>query len=406
MLSFLGIVCTDPPLLAKLMGLFICPDIHELSLLSFVEKLRRPRNAVLTYVQAKSKILLFLQMHQHQIKSPLSMDELSDLLLFILNELGFILKLTLNESLQHNSLGSSYLIPSLRTFGEFQWNYELSARSTMNTFGRRISKKDGKPFLSMWFCKFEVRVRTCLLTGQVKLFTMFRGLSNLTPHLYSNGMLVKFYSDAELLVLLSPTKLHLDILIIGEIPFMIWEIVNKLLKSLLVDFTVEILHPDDIFMQAGHFPLKLDSVNSISSNTLGKLTAQESSKAMYGSNGQVLRPPNYRWTFYEKLQFKAHSTYPQLQILELEPPPSGKDWENDLHKTQYNIVKSAFDFFIGVDGKNVFKMDKVVLLKNDVLEQKFTQTYHKFSRQSQSPKLTDHVEWRSSITSTVRSFLF
>jgi len=35
-----GLVCAKPVVLAKLMGLFICPDIHELTLLNYVEKLK------------------------------------------------------------------------------------------------------------------------------------------------------------------------------------------------------------------------------------------------------------------------------------------------------------------------------------------------------------------------------
>jgi hypothetical protein len=145
------------------MGTFICPDIHEHALLNFVEKLKRPRKAVLTKKVVRERISGFLK----QEKIPVDEDVLKNTLI-ALEDLGFIMKLTDSESFDHNSFSSAYLIPSLRPFGNFRW-FDVDQKNTsIKTLGRRLFKKNKEAFLSFWFCDFQVEnfqlyKFTCLL---------------------------------------------------------------------------------------------------------------------------------------------------------------------------------------------------------------------------------------------------
>jgi len=87
------IACSSPKNLAKLMGVFICPDIHELSLLSIVEKLKRPRRSILSSSLTHERIILFLSTLEHQFPGCSSSPQILELILEVLEDIGFLIKL-------------------------------------------------------------------------------------------------------------------------------------------------------------------------------------------------------------------------------------------------------------------------------------------------------------------------
>ena len=88
----LGLVCVEPQILAKLMGLFICPDIHELALLSFIEKLKFPRRAVLSSSSVKMRIQGFL--HQFKDKYPECTEDTVNQITTMMEDLDFLIPLS------------------------------------------------------------------------------------------------------------------------------------------------------------------------------------------------------------------------------------------------------------------------------------------------------------------------
>ena len=133
------------------MGLFICPVIHELSLLNYIEKLKRPRRAILIELEVKHKIQGFLE---SQFSDWANSEDIVVNLMFVLQEIGFMIKLSSSESFDLNTLSQSYLLPSLRQFGNFRWNYDLKIE--VITLGRRIFQSNQTPFLAQWFCNLQV----------------------------------------------------------------------------------------------------------------------------------------------------------------------------------------------------------------------------------------------------------
>jgi len=100
----------------------------------------------------KHKIQGFLE---SQFSELAKSEEIAQNLMFSLQESGFMIKLSSAESFDLNTLSQSYLLPSLRQFGNFRWNYDLNIE--VLTLGRRIFQTNQIPFLAQWFCDLQVR---------------------------------------------------------------------------------------------------------------------------------------------------------------------------------------------------------------------------------------------------------
>jgi hypothetical protein len=132
------------------MAVFVCPDIHELSLVSMFKKNKRPRNSVLSLASICEKIETFL-VHKTVPVTP----EMVLLIIQVFEDIGFIFKIPLlNDNIALNNLTQSYLIPAMRPVGRFIWTYE--AGSHLLTAGRRISHLNSDPILPSWFCDLQV----------------------------------------------------------------------------------------------------------------------------------------------------------------------------------------------------------------------------------------------------------
>ena len=56
---------------------------------------------------------------------------------------------------------------------------------------------------------------------------------------------------------------------------------------------------------------------------------------------------------------------------------SGQNWETDAHKLEFQRVQQAFQYFVGIDVHRHYKLDRIIVLNNTVLEERFIQTYNK-----------------------------
>ena len=155
----LGLICSNPEILAKLMALFICPDLHELSLLGFIEKLKRPRNAIRSSTVVKQQIQIYLSQFTKQYPTCTN-DEVVNSIVSMMVGLNFMIPLTREEGEFHGQHEESFLIPSLRPFGCFRWNFLFKDQEKENTltFGRRIKLKNAKYIHPHWLCFFQVLV--------------------------------------------------------------------------------------------------------------------------------------------------------------------------------------------------------------------------------------------------------
>ena len=153
----LGLICSNPEILAKLMALFVCPDLHELSLLGFIEKLKRPRNAIRSSTVVKQQIQIFLSQFTKQYPTCTN-DEVVNSIVLMMVGLKFMIPLTREEGESHGQSEESFLIPSLRPFGRFRWNFlKDKEKETTLTFGRRIKLRNSKYIHPNWLCFFQVR---------------------------------------------------------------------------------------------------------------------------------------------------------------------------------------------------------------------------------------------------------
>ena len=97
-------------------------------------------------------------------------------------------------------------------------------------------------------------------------------------------------------------------------------------------------------------------------------------------NGKTGAPhePKFIWTLLDSSShlFKQKKGYPNLLIAELDPK---KKFEPEL-KDEFERVKEAFDLLVGVEGKRIFQLGKVEIIKNSELEKKFVSTFKSMHR--------------------------
>ena len=77
--------------------------------------------------------------------------------------LNFLIPLAREEGEPHGQSEESFLIPSLRPFGRFRWNFLLKEQEKQNTFtfGRRIKLQHAKFIHPNWLCFFQVNKNHC-----------------------------------------------------------------------------------------------------------------------------------------------------------------------------------------------------------------------------------------------------
>ena len=319
-------------------------------------------------------------------------------LLLAMEELGFMIKLP-------NSL-SNYnvcLFPSLRPVGSFRLFYEQGHSSQALILGRRVARADSKPILSFWFCKFQVPIQSKFVPTEKITITgaplrLFCELCEQTPFLYSNGVVFSFCTGLKLQVILSEKRLHIDFVLSGKNPAEIWEMVLKVVEN------------DTMFKfnNTQTFPLVLEHIPSQSQSEVSQISKEEQQFIFYGKAGQLQQAP-FPWTFLSGVDVNvSHKSHPNVKLLELKPPLPGQQWKTKAHEHEYERVKQAFQYFVGVDGMRTFKLDKVELIQNDELEGRFLSMYNFLSHQ-QLTHATEKMNqkemlWQESILSQVDFF--
>ena len=163
-----GLVCSNPELLAKLLALFICPDLHKHSLLGSIQTPKQSKkNAMLSSAVVKQRTKMMLS-HHTDVYPTCASDVVVNMLLSMMEGLNFMMPLTTEES-------ESFLIPSLRPVTEFRWNYLPKDRENdILTFGRRIKLRDSQYVHPAWFCSIQVcgiLLCLCMLIHVIKFYT-------------------------------------------------------------------------------------------------------------------------------------------------------------------------------------------------------------------------------------------
>ena len=208
--------------------------------------------------------------------------------------------------------------------------------------------------------------------------------------------------------MLSESKEKINIVIWGPSLKDMWE---QIFTNLLNDnqVLVELLAPSDIFANTRPYPLNFDHVPSISPNQLPTFGDASRHSILNGKSGEVQRSPTYPWSLPDEISLKQSRQFKNLQLLTLKPPHDGKAWDDLQHQQQFELVSSAFESFLGVDGVRQFKIEKVVLLHNPTIENKFVLTYNDTVNRQDS---TVHKEkpnknklWQEAIMAKVYSFL-
>lgn len=145
-------VCTNPHLLSHIMSLFICTEMHELSLVNLVTKLQQPNQSVMSKQSATIRIKASLS----QSSTMFSDFELSNIIEMMI-KMKFAINLNPAESDLYNCIGSSLLFPSLRPSGLFKWQMLNENQSGFLTIGRRIFPINEKDiFFPEFFCDLLV----------------------------------------------------------------------------------------------------------------------------------------------------------------------------------------------------------------------------------------------------------
>src|SRR4051794_14185486 len=105
------------------MGLFVCPDIHEIALLHFMEQLKRPRKSILSNAFIIEKVTAFLETQEENFPGIFSSPSAAHDVICALEDIGFFIKLEVSDNKSLNTFVPFYLVPSMRPVGEFHWTY-------------------------------------------------------------------------------------------------------------------------------------------------------------------------------------------------------------------------------------------------------------------------------------------
>jgi len=396
-------VCAQPQILSQLMGMFICPDEHEHSLLYFVENLKRPRKSIMSKEEVMMKVEMFLKSKNNFEKFNFDSQALNNIIK-LMEDLAFFIGVDHKKN-NLMFMNEPVMFPSLRPIGKFRWNYR-SYHHEILTLGRRIKKTDKKVILVNTFCDF-----------QVDLINLFNDHTTQTPFIYSNGVVFFFEDKTEIIVLLADSKKHIDIVIRGKSPFDYWEKIEKEVLQAAKsnsNFTVFFLSPDELFLNTKTFPLCLDHI-SLELNDLSKYSFQTRKEIMEGKSGDVHHLPPYPWSYSQDLVIntsKSGNCDSPLKFLELVPPLDG-NWKNNSHKIEFERVAKAFEYFVGgVHRNKSFQLEKVVLLQNIELEKKFEKMYASlanydskmvFATTPQEQKDNNETTWKQAILSNLSS---
>ena len=200
------------------------------------------------------------------------------------------------------------------------------------------------------------------------------------PCVYSNGLSLQFPDASEVILLIPSSQLiQVDALIRSEHPKQLWE---KVMTVMDIDSTkILFLFPKQIFENPNTFPLKLEHLDVVNKKEhVNNLSFAEIEEGMLGDSTQQ---QIYPWSLIDGLNITTPAIPESpLNILELKLPGlglflcwlivqltfKGQHWESEAHKLEFQRVQQVFQYFIGIDIHRQYKLDKVVVLKNKVLE--------------------------------------
>jgi len=177
---------------------------HEYSLLSFMERLKRPKKAILSKTDVKQRIQGYLSYHHKESND----EETIKMCIKMMEQMGFAIGLDNRQSVAYG-YEEALLFPSLRPIGRFRWTHLKGENlEFVKTLGRRIQHEKIQFVHSSWF--FHL---------QVKLLKIFHEKIKRVPYLYSNSLLFNLKDHSDVLLMISDPPKHLDIIIRGPSPF-------------------------------------------------------------------------------------------------------------------------------------------------------------------------------------------
>lgn len=154
-IDFEGIVCSQPELFGKILGLFICPDQHDISFIQMIGSNSISKNSVIPFNHIYGRIEAFMSKHSPKFCSV----EIITKLIKMMEALTFAVHLQNDE----------YLFPSLLPKGVFmcvqlllhncfiRWHsVPKSLIDTTFTLGRRIFRKNNSMILYFSFSSLQV----------------------------------------------------------------------------------------------------------------------------------------------------------------------------------------------------------------------------------------------------------
>eukprot|EP01124_Arcella_intermedia_P028457 TRINITY_DN5787_c0_g1_i7.p1 TRINITY_DN5787_c0_g1~~TRINITY_DN5787_c0_g1_i7.p1 ORF type:complete len:443 (-),score=104.37 TRINITY_DN5787_c0_g1_i7:1039-2367(-) len=316
-----GLICTNPTVLGKVMSLFINVESSTL------EKAKRPTNGILSIMTVENRILSFLETHYPEYKNETYVKKL----LLMMEQLDFAVILQPQESLFFG-YENAILFPSLSKSAKFRldWHYPISPSPL--TIGRRVSIK------SMDFI-FPFRFWDL----QVSFIRIYRGKFCRFPMIYSNGLYVQFHQE-EILCLLPESSKHVDIIIRGKNPHIIWnDLQTQLFNS---NILVQYHRPEDIFKSALNQPLVFEA-ETMDEGTLNGLSVEERGLILLGSS---ISPQGvWPWTLPKTPVISPDGTNRPLvhQFMALK---STVLWEESIYKPACERITKLFNDFVGVEG--------------------------------------------------------
>jgi len=151
-----------------------------------------------------------------------------------------------------------------------------------------------------------------------------------------------------------------------------------------VFFKIDYIIQETLFDNKNNYPINFDTVISISQEHCKQLLKKEQEKIEYGIIGDI-KNDIFPWTFLSGIQVDVFNTSKNLYTLDLVPPKNGT-WKNSAHQLEFERISKMFEFFVGIDLIKNFQIQKIVLLQNKMLEEKFQETYLMQRKKINKPK--------------------
>lgn len=224
-------MCSQPELFGKILGLFICPDQHDISFVQMIGSNSISKNSVIPFNHIYGRIEAFMSKHSPKFCSV----EIITKLIKMMEALTFAVHLQNDEYLFPSLLPKGVFMCVQLQFHNFCFRWHSIPKSVIDTtftLGRRIFRKNNSMILYFSFSSLQVwkKFFPDLTIVKLKVWTFFKESIFKNQFLYSNGSVFMTSNEPQVICyLLHENPSFVDVIIRSQRALDIWHKIEKII---------------------------------------------------------------------------------------------------------------------------------------------------------------------------------